>query len=66
MQNANEQTRPVQVGYPISGVIAILGISRTAFYTLRRNKRFPEPCYCVGKRGLWTKAAIDAWIREQR
>jgi prophage regulatory protein len=48
----------------LPGVLAMVGLGRTAVLDRVRRGEFPQP-FRVGRACLWNESSVTAWLREQ-
>jgi predicted DNA-binding transcriptional regulator AlpA len=59
------QKQPVErLTYRIYEVAAAIGVSRRTIERERSAGHFPQPNLHIGKAPLWTREAIDRWIKQ--
>jgi len=50
----------------IEDLMSLLGVSRSTFFRLRKENKFPAPTLRVGKFDRWDPRDVEAWVEQQR
>ena len=49
----------------VSGVLEMLGLSKSALYRLRKSNQFPAPIKLTENKHFWLKNEVQEWVHQK-